>query len=161
MAFKFNFPAPCHHVSGAEQENCEEACEGRICPSEGKVPINRGGETVSPMDTSGVNRISICIGSRNMSLHYSKSVSDNTWLAGGHNGFSRSTSGGSWFVGLNRSTETSTINNVLNSAVTTVDVSQTVGSKFVSVSVSSLPTAIGGPEWVNNVVVEGVVTKVL
>ncbi|XP_076342404.1 uncharacterized protein LOC143242790 isoform X2 [Tachypleus tridentatus] len=72
MAFKFNFPAPCRHVSDAEQDNCEEACEGRICTSEGKVPINRGGETVSPMDTSGVNRISICIGSRNMSLHYSK-----------------------------------------------------------------------------------------
>ncbi|XP_076341927.1 uncharacterized protein LOC143242429 isoform X4 [Tachypleus tridentatus] len=46
MAFKFNFPAPCRHVSDAEQDNCEEACEGRICPSEGKVPINRGGETV-------------------------------------------------------------------------------------------------------------------
>ncbi|XP_076342405.1 uncharacterized protein LOC143242790 isoform X3 [Tachypleus tridentatus] len=46
MAFKFNFPAPCRHVSDAEQDNCEEACEGRICTSEGKVPINRGGETV-------------------------------------------------------------------------------------------------------------------
>ncbi|XP_076342403.1 uncharacterized protein LOC143242790 isoform X1 [Tachypleus tridentatus] len=36
MAFKFNFPAPCRHVSDAEQDNCEEACEGRICTSEGK-----------------------------------------------------------------------------------------------------------------------------
>ncbi|XP_076342406.1 uncharacterized protein LOC143242790 isoform X4 [Tachypleus tridentatus] len=49
MAFKFNFPAPCRHVSDAEQDNCEEACEGRICTSEGKVPINRGGETVVPV----------------------------------------------------------------------------------------------------------------
>ncbi|XP_076341931.1 uncharacterized protein LOC143242429 isoform X7 [Tachypleus tridentatus] len=56
MAFKFNFPAPCRHVSDAEQDNCEEACEGRICPSEGKASL-RSVASSSEEDTKFIDNV--------------------------------------------------------------------------------------------------------
>ncbi|KFM75918.1 hypothetical protein X975_18461, partial [Stegodyphus mimosarum] len=73
-------------------------------------------------------------------------------------GCSWGTGSGSWFVGLDGSTESKFVSNVVYASGSAVDVVDGVGSLLVTITVTYFRSGVGSSEFVNDVIIESIVS---